>query len=63
MTLVTKFDQWPLWLQLLIGIPNAIILSIVLWLWWPKKEKETNRFIWISMIYLLGFFLFYHFFG
>jgi hypothetical protein len=37
---MTKFDHWPMWLQLLIGLPHAMFLAILLWIWWPKTVRD-----------------------
>lgn len=56
---MSKVDQWPLWLQLLIGIPNAVIMTILLVIWWPKTAKELTRYRVITYPYLILVFLFY----
>ena len=35
-----KFDHWPIWLQLLVGLPHAIFLVIMIWIWWPKTTRD-----------------------
>jgi hypothetical protein len=37
---MTKFDHWPIWLQLLVGLPHAIFLVIMIWIWWPKTTRD-----------------------
>ena len=56
---MSKVEQWPLWLQLLLGIPNAIVMTILLWVWWPKNAKELKRYRVLAVPYLILFFLFY----
>ena len=60
---MSKFEQWPLWLQLLFGIPNAIVMTILLVVWWPKNAKELKRYEVFAVPYLILFFLFYLLFG
>jgi len=48
---------------LLIAIPNAIVMTILLWIWWPRKKEDVNRFSIIAGTYLLLIYLFYLFFG
>ena len=57
-----NINQWPLWLQLLIGIPNAIMMTILFVIWWPKNAKELKRFRVITYPYLILVILFYLFF-
>jgi len=56
-----SIDQWPLWLQLLIGIPNAIVMTILL-VWWPKDEREFKRFEKVAIPYLVLALVFYFLF-
>jgi hypothetical protein len=37
---MTKFDHWPMWLQLLVGLPHAMFLAILFWIWWPKTLRD-----------------------
>jgi hypothetical protein len=48
---------------LLIAIPNAIVMVALLWIWWPKKSKDVNRFSVIAAAYLILIYLFYYFYG
>jgi hypothetical protein len=59
---MSKVDEWPLWLQLLIGIPNAIVMTILFAVWWPKNAKAYKRFQVITWPYLVLLSLFYFFF-
>ena len=58
-----KFQHWPLWFQLLIAIPNAIVMAFLLWIWWPKSSNALKRFRVITLAYLLLIYLFYLLFG
>ena len=51
-----KFSDWPVWLQMLVVVPHAIIGMIATLLWWPKSTKEWRRFG-IVAAYLLMFYL------
>jgi len=35
---MTKAEYWPMWLQIIVGIPNAIGLTWAM-VWTPKTEK------------------------
>ena len=37
---MTKFDHWPMWLQLLVGLPHAMFLAILFWIWWPRTLRD-----------------------
>jgi hypothetical protein len=58
---MSKFDQWPMWLQLLFGIPNAIVASVLM-IWWPKDEQGWNKYGKIAIPYFVVVLLFYFFF-
>jgi hypothetical protein len=58
-----KFEQWPLWLQLLIAIPNAIVMAFLLWIWWPGSSTAFKPFRVVTLAYLILIYLFYCFFG
>jgi CHASE2 domain-containing sensor protein len=57
---VTKFSDWPSWLQFLVVFPNALLGFIMTWVWWPKSGKSFVRFG-ILAAYLLAFYLVMHF--
>ena len=52
---MTKFEDWPLWLKLVVGVPHAIIYIVVL-LWVPKSAKDW-RWVPLIAIYLIVFYL------
>jgi hypothetical protein len=54
---MSRFEQWPLWFQLVIAIPDAIIMVSSLWIWWPKEAKDINRFSEVACIYIYGYFI------
>jgi hypothetical protein len=58
---MSKVNQWPMWLQLLIGIPNAIVLGILA-IWWPKDEQGWNKYAKVAIPYFAVVLLFYFFF-
>lgn len=41
---MNNFENWPLWLQLVIAIPNAIIMTLLLWIWWRRKKRMFTAF-------------------
>ena len=53
---VPKVDDWPFWVQLLVFGPHAILMGVLLWVWWPKSDKEWRRFG-ILLAYLIAFYL------
>lgn len=52
--MVTKFADWPRWLQILIVAPHGILLGITVWLWWPKSDKGWRKFGLVAA-YLIAF--------
>ena len=57
---MTKYSDWPLWLQILVIAPNGILLSVATWVWWPKSDEGRRRFGFV-MAYLVGFYLVMHY--
>jgi hypothetical protein len=53
---MTKFDHWPLWLQVLIGIPHLVLLVLIVWIWWPKSNRGWYWFVGV-LVYLWIFYL------
>jgi hypothetical protein len=52
---MTKFSDWPTWLQYLVLAPHGALAAIACWLWWPKSEKEWGRFGLVAA-YLVAFY-------
>ena len=52
---MTKFQDWPFWLKLAVGIPHVIIYFIAM-LWFPKSTKEW-RWVGLLAIYFIVFYL------
>ena len=52
-----KVDEWPLWLQVLVGIPNAVGLTWAL-VYTPKTQKGL-RIVYGFMCYMFLFFVFF----
>jgi len=50
-----KVDDWPFWLQFLVFGPHAILAGVLLWVWWPKSDKEWRKFG-ILLAYLISFY-------
>lgn len=61
---VTKAEDWPMWLQIAVGIPNAIGLTWAL-VWTPKTEKGlTCLYAFLVYIFLfLALFVWQSLFG
>jgi hypothetical protein len=57
---ITKFADWPGWVQTVVVAPNALLAGIAFWVWWPKSDKEWRKFGFV-MAYLVAFFLVMHF--
>jgi hypothetical protein len=53
---MTKFDQWPMWLQLAVGLPHAIFLAVLAWIWYPKTTRD-----WLFGAACLAYFLLFYF--
>lgn len=41
---MTKFAEWPVWLQVLVLLPHGVLGWVAFWLWWPKSKKEWRKF-------------------
>ncbi len=50
---MTKAANWPLWLQIIVGVPNAIGLVWAL-LWTPKTQKGLN-YVYAFLAYIFLF--------
>jgi len=64
MTRLPKVDDWPMWLQVLVIGPHAILAGVLLWVWWPKSDKEWRKFgiliayqtfFWTALYFVFGF--------
>jgi hypothetical protein len=54
--LMTKFSDWPGWLQTLVLVPHCILGFVAFWLWWPKSKESWRKFGFVAA-YLLVFYL------
>jgi|KBSMisStaDraftv2_1062788.scaffolds.fasta_scaffold586974_1 hypothetical protein len=54
---MTKFDQWPLWLQLLVGVPHALLAMGLVWVWRPLRGRgfywAVSAFAYLCLFYLV----------
>ncbi len=54
---MTKFDNWPLWLQLLVGVPHALLAGILVWVWTPLPGRgfylAVGLFVYLCLFYLV----------
>ena len=57
---ITKFDDWPYWLQVMVIAPHALLIAFALWLWWPKTDEGWRK-IGFVCAYLVFFLLIMHF--
>ena len=53
---MTKFADWPHWLQILVIVPHGLLGFVATWLWWPKS-LEGRRKLGFVATYLFVFFL------
>jgi len=53
---MTKFSEWPTWLQVLVLFPHGLLGFVAFWLWWPKSDKEWRKFAFVAG-YLILFFV------
>jgi hypothetical protein len=51
---MTRFADWPQWLQTLVLVPHGILASVACWWWWPKSDKEWRKFGFVAA-YLIAF--------
>ncbi len=55
--LITKFEDWPLWVQVLVGAPHAILAGVLVWVWTPKSNKgwywAVGLFAYLCLFYLI----------
>ena len=57
---MTKYSDWPSWLQILVVGPHCALLAFANWVWWPKSGKGWLRFGFV-LAYLVVFFLVMHY--
>jgi len=57
---MTRYSDWPHWLQALVLVPHGLLASVMCWIWWPKSEKGWTRFG-LLCGYLILFFSIMHF--
>jgi len=57
---MTRFSEWPAWLQAVVVVPHALLGFCAVWLWWPKSDKDWRKFGFVAR-YLLIFYLVMHF--
>jgi CHASE2 domain-containing sensor protein len=54
---MTKFDDWPLWLQLLVGVPHALLAGILAWVWRPLRGRgfywAVGAFAYLCLFYVI----------
>jgi|CZLA01.1.fsa_nt_gi hypothetical protein len=53
---MTKFGQWPAWVQMVVGVPHAVLLSFLAWVWSPQDAKSWYWFV--GVLLYLGMFYF-----
>jgi hypothetical protein len=54
---MTKFADWPLWVQLLVGVPHALLAGILAWVWRPLHGRAfylaVGAFVYLCLFYLV----------
>jgi hypothetical protein len=54
--MITPYSDWPGWLQFVVMAPNVVLVAITCWVWWPRSDREWNKFG-LVMAYLVVFYL------
>ena len=54
---MTKFEDWPLWLQVLVGVPHGLLAGILAWDWTPTGKRgwywAVALFAYLCFLYLV----------
>jgi len=53
---MTKFSEWPGWLQVLVVFPHSLLGFIATVFWWPRSKLDRRRF-WFVAAYLFVVYL------
>jgi hypothetical protein len=57
MMTVTKFADWPLSIQLLIGVPHVLVAVLAVWFWSPTTRKQlywyAGGLVYYALFYLI----------
>ena len=56
-------ETWPECVQILVIGPNALLLGILTWVWWPKTNREWKRFGYVFAYLIVFFAVLYFVFG
>jgi hypothetical protein len=52
-----KFADWPLWLQVLVGVPHALLAGILIWVWSPTNNRgwywSVGAFVYLCLFYFI----------
>jgi hypothetical protein len=57
---ITKFDDWPHWLQVVVIVPHGLLGMFATLVWWPKSDRGWRRLGFVAA-YLLIFYCVMHF--
>jgi hypothetical protein len=57
---MTRFSDWPGWVQILVLVPHGLLGFVATWLWWPKSDKGWRKFG-FAAAYLFAFYLVMHY--
>jgi len=54
---MTKFDDWPWWLQVFVGVPHVLLAMILLWVWTPTGKRAfywaVGLFAYLCLFYAI----------
>lgn len=53
-----KCSNLPFWVRVGLGVFNAALPTILLWLWWPAKESRKQWWLWAGAVYFFLFWLY-----
>jgi hypothetical protein len=54
---MTKFSDWPTWLQYLVVLPHGALAAVAFWLWWPKSDAGWRKFGFVVAYLLVWLFV------
>ena len=54
---MTRFDDWPLWMRVLVGVPHVLLAGILAWVWRPLRGRAfywaVGLFVYLCVFYLV----------
>ena len=49
---MTKFSDWPVWLQIFVAVPHGALAFVMIWFWRPKTRRGWFWFV-VAGVYLI----------